>query len=319
MRDTIARMLDPFIAAALVAPAVVMRRARKAGLDRFPVTQRTLKRVGILPVRRHYYEPQIDPDGLTPETLQRDRPLPGIDLRRDAQRDLLRGLRFQGEAADIPFARPSGADGVYWWDNTYFGRMDGSVWYSMLRALRPRAVIEIGSGFSTLLARRALQTNAGDGGTVARHVCIEPYEHGGWLGQCGAEVVRERVERIDPSLFSILGPGDVLFIDSSHVLRPGGDVTFEILQVLPRLAPGVVVHVHDIFTPQDYPYDWLFRRNRLWNEQYMLEALLSMNPSYEVVLGVWDAWHTARTDLEAACVPTGGQTPGTSFYIRRTA
>lgn len=316
MRDSIVRVLDPLIASVLVGPAMIMRRARGAGLDRFPLTQRTLRRVGVLPVRRHYYEPQIDPDGLTSEALLRDRSLPGIDLRPEAQRGLLRGFRFQEELADVPRARPPVAEGAYWFDNTYFERMDGSIWYSMLRTLRPRMVVEVGSGFSTLLARRAIERNAAEGAPVARHVCIEPFEHR-WLERCGAEVVRERVERVDQSLFSALGPGDVLFIDSSHVLRPGGDVVVEILQVLPCLAPGVVVHVHDIFTPKDHPWDWLFRRQRLWNEQYALEAFLSMNGGYEVVLGLQHAWHSARAEVEAACVPLGGQAPGTSFYIRR--
>lgn len=317
LSNLLARLVDPPMALGLVIPALVMRRVRRSGLEKFPVTQRMLRRIGVLPVGDHYYEPLIRPAGLTPDQLARDRMLPGIDLRLEAQCALLARLRFQAELADVPRARPAGADDVYWFDNTYFERMDGSIWYAMLRTLKPCTVIEIGSGFSTLLARKALRRNTAEAGGTTRHVCIEPYENP-WLERCGAEVVRQRVETVDPTLFAALGANDVLFIDSSHMQRPGGDVLVEILQILPRLAPGVVVHVHDIFTPKDYPWDWLFRLQRLWNEQYLLEAFLTMNPFFEVQLGVPHAWHALRPELEAACVPLDGQQPGTSFYIRRT-
>lgn len=314
-----ARAFDPLIAATLVMPALLMRRIRRYGLEKLPLTRLTLLGVGVLPIRDHYYEPRIRPDMITPEALQRERSLPGLDMRPEAQRALLRRLRYQAELADVPFAAPENPAGTYWFDNTYFERMDGSLWYSMLRLLRPRTVIEIGSGFSTLLAQRALGRNAAEAGTMrARHLCIEPYEHP-WLERSGAEVVRQRVEEVGPAIFAELEAGDVLFIDSSHVLRPGGDVVVEILQILPRLAPGVVVHVHDIFTPRDYPWEWLFHLHRLWNEQYVLEAFLTLNPSFEVLLGVQHLWHAARGEIEAACVPLGGQIPGTSFYMRRIA
>lgn len=317
MNKTLARVLDPVIAATLAAPALLMRRARAYGLEKLPITQRTLLGVGVLPVRDHYYEPRIRGDGLAPEELRRERALPGLDLRLAQQRELLGRLRFQPELAGLPFAPPARREAAYWFDNTFFERMDGSIWYGLLRVLKPRTVIEVGSGFSTLLARRALDRNAEEAGAPrARHLCIEPYEHS-WLEGTGIELLRRKVEEVDLAVFDALGAGDVLFIDSSHVLRPGGDVVVELLQILPRLAPGVVVHLHDIFTPLDYPWDWLFRYHRLWNEQYALEAFLTLNPSFEVMLGVQHLWHAARPEMEAACVPLGGQEPGTSFYIRR--
>ncbi|HWL80066.1 MAG TPA: class I SAM-dependent methyltransferase [Roseomonas sp.] len=317
MNGPLSRALDPVIAAILLAPAWLMQRARKHGLEKLPVTQRALLGVGVLPIRDHYYEPQFRPGDLTPERLSQERILPGIDMRLDAEKELLRRFRFQAELSHLPFSQPEGRDDVYWFDNTYFQRMDGSIWYSMLRLLKPRQIIEVGSGFSTLLARHALERNATEpGGHLAQHLCIEPYERP-WLERSGAEIVRKRVEEVDLAIFDGLSEGDVLFIDSSHVLRPGGDVAMEILQILPRLKPGVVVHVHDIFTPRDYPWEWLFQMQRLWNEQYALEAFLTLNPAFEVMLGVQYVWHAAREEVEAACVPLEGQIPGTSFYIRR--
>src|SRR5205809_6900494 len=132
MKKLAFRLVDPLMAGALAAPAFIMRRARRAGLAKFPITQRTLRRIGVLPIRDHYYEPLIRPNGLTPEMLSRDRPLPGIDLRLDAQLAMLSRFRYQAELADVPRARPSGASGTYWFDNTYFERMDGGIWYSMV-------------------------------------------------------------------------------------------------------------------------------------------------------------------------------------------
>lgn len=310
------RLVDPFLALGLAAPAYAMRLARRVKLERLPITQRTLMALGVMPLHDHYYDPQFRPNGLTPDDLRRDRALPGIDLRLEAQRALLGRFRFQEELAEFPFSPPAQREGAYWFDNGFFERMDGSLWYSMLRTLKPRTIIEVGSGFSTLLARHAVARNAAEGAPPARHVCIEPFENP-WLERSGAEVVRSRVERVDPALFDALGEDDVLFIDSSHVVRPGGDVTTEILQIVPRLAPGVVVHVHDIFTPQDYPWHWLFVEHRLWTEQYMLEALLTLNPHFEVMLGVCHAFDAAEEAVRAACVPIGGHSAGSSFYIRR--
>jgi len=310
------RLLDPVLALGLAAPACAMRLARRIRLERLPLTQRTLLALGVMPLHDHYYDPQFRPNGLTPDDLLRDRPLPGLDLRLEAQRALLAGFRFQEELADIPFAGPARAGGAYWFDNGFFERMDGSLWYSMLRSLKPRLIIEVGSGFSTLMARRALARNESEGAPRARHICIEPFENP-WLERSGAEVVRQPVERVDPALFAQLGANDVLFIDSSHVIRPGGDVTTEMLQILPRLAPGVVAHLHDIFTPKDYPWHWLFVEHRLWNEQYLLEALLTDNPRFEVMLGARHAFDAAEADVRAACVPLGDQAAGSSFYVRR--
>ena len=98
----------------------------------------------------------------------------------------------------------------------------------------------------------------------------------GWLNDVsGIEVLRQRVEQMDKQLFLELEENDILFIDSSHMIRPQGDVLCEYLEILPTLRPGVLVHIHDIFTPRDYPDEWLIDEVKLWNEQYLLEAFLS--------------------------------------------
>jgi hypothetical protein len=104
-----------------------------------------------------------------------------------------------------------------------------------------------------------------------------------WLGQLNVEVVRKKVEEINKSIFEGLINNDILFIDSSHIIRPQGDVIIEYLEVLPILKPGVMVHIHDIFTPKDYLDSWIIDETRLYNEQYLLEAFLTFNEKYRII------------------------------------
>ena len=141
-----------------------------------------------------------------------------------------------------------------------------------------------------------------------------------WLEGTGARIIRERVEQLDPEFFASLGPSDLLFIDSSHMVRPGGDVLFLLQRILPRVAPGVLVHIHDVFTPFDYPERWLVDKVCFWNEQYVLESFLSFNGSFRVVLALQWLYRTQPTALLAACpilARAGGTNPPKSFWIER--
>jgi hypothetical protein len=139
------------------------------------------------------------------------------------------------------------------------------------------------------------------------------------LETLGIEVVRTPVEQTPMDVFTNLQPNDILFIDSTHMVRPQGDVLFEILELLPQIKPGVFVHVHDIYTPHDYPHEWVINDRKLWNEQYLLEAYLSENPNWEILAaGNWLARHH-RERLSAAC-PRLLRHPAVSsgsFWMRR--
>ena len=121
------------------------------------------------------------------------------------------------------------------------------------------------------------------------------------------------------SLFTQLMENDILFIDSSHVLRTGGDVWYEYLQILPALKPGVLIHIHDIFLPYPYPKEWLSLRRLYWTEQYLLQAVLQGNPSIEVLLSLYLLSQNYKEDLARSCPIYSGQlnsNPG-SFWIRK--
>jgi hypothetical protein len=181
---------------------------------------------------------------------------------------------------------------------------------------KPRRILEIGSGQSTRLARLAIARNDAESGEPTRHVLVEPYEHP-WLDDIkGVEVLRSRIEDLDASVINELASGDALFIDSSHMIRPQGDVLKLYLEVLPSLPAGVIVHIHDIFTPRDYLTEWLRDDVRFWNEQYLVEALLSNSARYEILLALNFLMHEHFEQLrEAAPYLTTDREPG-SLYLR---
>jgi hypothetical protein len=308
-------VLDPLLAPVSALSARQLKLVRRIGLLGLPRTAAALRRVGIFPVRDHYYEPLIDPKHLR-HPLDVPRDLPGIDLRIDAQLALLARLRYADELHAIPVE--GGGPGRFAWDNGTYFFTDAQFLYGMIRLHRPRRIYEVGSGNSTLVARLAIAANQGDDPSyTCEHVCIEPYEMP-WLEGAGVRVLRQRVEELDPSFFAALAADDLLFVDSSHMIRPQGDVLFEIQRVLPRLAPGVLVHVHDVFTPRDYPAEWIDRRQLFWNEQYLLEAFLACNPRYEVVAALHHLSVEHPTALAEACPvrKPGRPSHPSGFWIR---
>lgn len=152
------------------------------------------------------------------------------------------------------------------WSNWFFSSLDAIALYGLVGSRTPGCYLEVGSGNSTKFARRAVR----DLGLGTRIVSIDPKPRADVDALCD-EVVRQPLERVDTRLFERLGAGDVLFIDNSHRVFENSDVTVFFLEVLPRLAPGVLVHVHDIFLPYDYPTAWA---NRHYSEQYLLAAYL---------------------------------------------
>lgn len=297
-----------------------MRRVGGDGLRRLPYCRRVLRRIGIYPLRDHYYEPFFAPDQLR-RPLDTDRSLRAIDMNVDGQLQMLRGFRFEEELEKFPLKPPD--HGLqYYYNNNFFESGDAEFLYSMVRFLKPKRVIEIGGGFSSLIAKEAMAKNrCQDPDYVCRHVCIEPFERP-WLRELEIELIRTPVERCEISLFLDLQANDILFIDSSHVIRPQGDVLYEYLEILPTLRAGVFVHIHDIFTPRDYLPEWLVDKNLLWNEQYLVEAFLSFNTRFEIVGALNYLKHhhlaelTARFPVFARQFET--REPG-SLWLRRVA
>jgi hypothetical protein len=229
---------------------------------------------------------------------------PGIDMRGDAQLALLK------ELGELPVLDPAdGPEPRYDPANDQFPPQDAALLSALVRHLAPARMVEVGCGWSTTVTARAIATDR----LRTELTCIDPYPRDFLpdLPQVTA-LRREKVEHTPMAVFDALGPGDVLFIDSSHVAKTGSDVVHLVLNVLPRLADGVVVHVHDIFLPADYPQGWV-RAGFGWNEQYLLQAYLADNPRARVLAAnQWLALHHPD-EVAQAFGPVGGS--GSSFWF----
>jgi hypothetical protein len=254
--------------------------ARRYGIQKLPLTRTILFRIGVFPIRDHYYEPQFkfEPGSFSES---RERALPGISLNLKGQLELLDRFQFQGELLRFPKQQTNIRE--FYYQNRQFGAGDAEYLYSLVRLVKPQRIIEIGCGFSTLMIRNAVNQNRSENQSYeCLHTCIEPYENP-WLAQVDVKLVRQRLENLAWTDFACLARNDILFIDSSHIIRSGGDVLYECLEILPKLQQGVYVHVHDIFTPFDYPEQWVRQEVRFWNEQYLVEAFLTGNCDYVIV------------------------------------
>ncbi|WP_241666424.1 class I SAM-dependent methyltransferase [Mycobacterium marseillense] len=296
--------------------SLVLRGIRQTGFGRMPLTLRVFRKVGIYPLLDHYYEPLFNPSHLR-KPLSEDRELKGIDWNVTEQLDLLKRFKFNDELVKFPVDQQ--ADHEFFYRNGFFESGDAEFLYSMIRLFKPKRIFEIGSGQSTLLAASAVTANRSeDPGYRCEHLCIEPYEVG-WLDELNVTVVRTPVELIDTSLFGQLDKDDILFIDSSHMIRPQGDVLFEYFEILPILKPGVLIHIHDIFTPKDYLAEWI-QSVCFWNEQYLLEAFLSYNAEFKIIGALNFLKHHHADELTAVCPVLRDQLesrePG-SFWLRR--
>ncbi|MBU7579422.1 MAG: class I SAM-dependent methyltransferase [Porphyrobacter sp.] len=274
--------LADFVATALIIVTGPLLRIIGKWPGNYPMFQRQADRIGVQVRSTHYYHPTYA-DADLPADVTQPRSLPGLDLHEDRQLALLASFNFQEELATLG---TSGSPLGFSYDNDQYGYGDADSLYAMIRHYKPQRLFEIGSGNSSRVANQAIARNkAEDAAYACRHVCVEPYEMP-WLEQLGPQIIRQRVQDVDLTLFDELQAGDILFVDSSHVIRPFGDVLVEFQQIIPRLAPGVIVHVHDIFTPRDYPEKWLRNDRLLWNEQYLMEVLLTNSARYRTVLAM---------------------------------
>ncbi len=151
-------------------------------------------------------------------------------------------------------------------DQSWFPTLDAAACYAIIRDARPSRIVEVGSGHSTRFLARAAQ----DGGFSCNITCIDPQPRASLRG-LPVDFRPGIAQTADPAIYAALAAGDVLFIDSSHILMPGSDVDFLFSRVLSRLPAGVLLHIHDIFLPDDYPRHWLWRG---YNEQQLLPAML---------------------------------------------
>jgi Methyltransferase domain/Domain of unknown function (DUF4214) len=232
----------------------------------------------------HYYSPIANVDELRADAsrvFDRSRRPIGIDLNEAGQLALLPVLRRL--TSDLPFEETKKDGLLYYFNNGSYGHGDAVVLAGMIRHLRPRRVLEFGSGFSSCVI---LDINRCFFHEQIECIFVDPYPQrlrnlvNGYTG--AVRIIESRAQDIDLELVRSLQANDILFIDSTHVCKVGSDVNFHFFEIFPALESGVLIHVHDIFYPFEYPEEWVFNENRSWNEIYVLRAFLMYNRLFRI-------------------------------------
>ena len=306
-------LLDLILIPIIFFSGIFLKFYRKVGSKRFPINTNLLKKIGVFPIIDHFYEPFFNHKTLT-EDFSKIRNLPSINFREQEQLDLLKSFKFQKDfqsfldsEADLKTLRSFSIT------NGSYGAGDAEILFNFLRLKKPSKIIEIGSGNSTKVIEAALKLNIKEGSNP-KFTCIEPYKP--WLKSTEhIKILRSKLEQTSLDWTKELSDGDFLFIDSSHMIRPQGDVLYEYLEVIPMLNSGVFVHVHDIFSPRDYPETWLKTDVKFWNEQYLLETLLSNSNRYKVVASLNYLAKDYFEELKKVCPHLNAKHEPAAFYF----
>lgn len=259
----------------------------------------------------HFYSPYPDLADITVREatiFSRDKDVADIDLNEEEQFELLKSLSEFYQA--LPFAPTKSADRRYHYDNPAYAYSDGIVLNGMLRLLRPRLLIEVGSGYSSAMA---LDTNELFLDNQIRMTLIEPFPDLVLslmkpVDRQRVSLIPSRLQDVDATMFETLETNDILFIDSTHVSKVDSDVNFIFFEILPRLKIGVVVHFHDVFYPFEYPREWV-NEGRAWNELYLLRVLLQRPSAYKILFFQDMMFHKHRrfyADYMPLCLENGG-------------
>ncbi len=257
-------------------------------------------------VARNAYSPIPDESELPADVRDRRSELRGIDFDTEAQ-------IAWAERELAPFVGELEEGEGFVFDNTLYEHGDAEIAYAVVRWAGPHRVVELGSGYSTMVLRAAAKANEADGlPTSVQTNDPSPRDDLG-LG----EVERRRAQDIPVSELQELGDGDVLFVDTTHVVKLGGDVNHVVLDLLPALAPGVLVHFHDIWLPYEYHRALTRFHGVHWNEQYLLQALLSGNPGFEVLFATHAVSIEQPKRFKRLLPGFRGANFPTGFWIRR--
>ncbi len=280
------------------------------------------KRLLLLPNSSQWYESPIpDLEKLDNAFWLKHTEMVGVNINEKKALELLEIFenKFKNEYEAFPM-NETAVPYQYYVKNPMFTSMDAEILYCMIRYFKPSNITEIGSGYSTRLAAEAILKNQKEDSSYRCELtAIEPYPQNilktGFPGL--TKLICKPIQEIPLSTFESLKQNDILFIDSSHVLRTGGDVQIEYLEILPRLSKGVVVQIHDIMFPEDYPM-YRLKQNRFYTEQYLLQAFLAFNNNFEI-LWPGNYLHLKYSDkLEKAFSRYKEIKASGSFWMRRT-
>jgi len=268
------------------------------------------ERLGVHIVPNHFYFPVLDSRKLEKYDFDKEFSCEGIEFPESEMLTLLGSLKSYAEEYE-PLHKEVG----------YSSNGDGAILYGMIRHLKPNKIIEVGSGYSTELVYSANKKNMLDEAFSPQITCIEPYPKDilrSLAVEDSVNLIESKVEEVNSSIFDTLESGDVLFIDSSHVVDIANDVHHLYLNILPKIPVGVYVHIHDIRLPYEYPKSWVLKGRKHWAEQYLLHMFLAYNHSFDVVFAS-NYMFRKQSERMISALPGLDESgwPG-AFWIRRS-
>ena len=282
MHPLVRKVLEAIIVACTTALAPLFLLVAKSGIG-VP----TCRKLGFQPVLVHFYTPIPDYESIPTAQFTHRQNFPGVNLNLERSIASLIGMSPYASECKWPDNR-IGQEAFYSL-NPQFGFCSAALLHCMLRARKSTRVIEVGGGYSTAITLAALKELSDSNPSF---ICIEPFPSRfardqilSLSSRLNCRLIERGVQTVPKESFLTLESNDVLFIDSSHVSKLGSDVNYLILEILPILKQGVLVHFHDIYLPYEYPAEHFFGRHKVfWNEQYLLAAFLTENPNFEVLV-----------------------------------
>lgn len=237
----------------------------------------------------------------------------GLNIKPEESLEFLRQNCAPYKADYLNFPRsPNGEVNQFHLNNGWFGQVDAELLYGIIRQQKPRKVFEVGSGFSTRLMLRAIRDE--NLSTAITSVDPEPRVA---IAHCVAEHIATPIEQVDPArIIDSLEEGDLLFIDSSHCITTGGDVPYLLLEVLPKLRKGVLIQIHDIFLPFDYPEEWV-SAGWGWGEQYLIQGFLCYNNAFEILWPARYMWEYHRSAVLHLIPAAANVFPPSSLWLKK--
>ncbi|MFC4172887.1 class I SAM-dependent methyltransferase [Microvirga sp. GCM10011540] len=267
----------------------------------------------------HYYSPVVNPEALKVSSFEERRrsdQLSGLTLDFSAMEEIL--LQVASRTNDLSFPATATDGHRFYYQNDMFGLGDAIILAGMIRLMKPARIIEVGSGFSSAVMLDTLDRTPQ---VAAPLTFIEPYPERlrkllRQQDEIRVDIIEKGVQEVAVEVFEQLGCNDILFLDTTHISKTGSDVNHEIFEILPRLAPGVVVHFHDIFDCFEYPSRWIYDENRSWNELYILRSFLMYNDTFEVIF-FNDAFARRKAAFAKQNCPRFMQNPGGGLWLRK--
>ena len=292
--------------------AILMKIYKLIGIKNLKYSTKLIKYIGIFPIRHHYYEPSFNHNVLRSKFDKINKNLNVFDEKK-FDINYFKKFKFSKELLNLNLNQRKNSSSFFI-DNPFFSRGDADFLYQFVRLTKPKNIIEIGSGYSTLIINKGILKNKEEKNNC-KIISIDPGKID-LLDNMKIKRIRKKIEDCNLSIFKKLKKNDLLLIDSSHIIKPFGDVLKIYQEIIPLLNKGVNICVHDIFIPYSYPSNWIIDQNLFWNEQYILEIILMNKNKYKIIAPLFFMKKKYFQKMKLFCPYLNNEAKPSSLYFK---